>query len=393
MALQISTGLWLGSVTRMALAVFAVVALAAGCAAESGTGGAGLGSQGLRAGGAFSAAIDGGNFTVAYDGLEAKATMMHRINKDVGGLACVPSLSIEVARPDGSCKLQLDYQAGFAGEGLVLKTASFYAKSGIYQDDQLIQTIDCPGWATEPAKGVVVYTSTAGTGSLPMAPLGQPNAGLTEATLRGVTLKPTFAGPLTMRFKGRTFDVDLSKITFTGDVVSKGDENVACVKTFHDFPQWELKDINPGSPGFDTTYGLDAFKGKKVVVALVSDWCASCIAQAADMQKLQDEANASGKSDVVMLVINDKASNTPKALTAKVKTIPVFQDNGAVDAWAKMNAPFAGKFAGSQIRNSGYGYANNGKNIMYFAPNGSGSLDLTAFQNAVRTVINAKDEE
>jgi len=198
---------------------------------------------------------------------------------------------------------------------------------------------------------------------------------------------------VTMVFKGRKFDMDLSKLTFDGDIASTGDENVQCVKTFHDFPKWELEDINPGSPGYKTTYGLDAFKGKKVVVALVSDWCNSCRSQTELMQKMQDEAIAAGKGDVQMVVINDKQKSDPSQLTKLAKSIPIFQDVAGVDAWTKMNEGQATKFKGSEIRNSGYGFAKNGAPIMYFAPNGTGSLNMTEYRNAVQAVINAKDEE
>jgi thiol-disulfide isomerase/thioredoxin len=377
--------------SRFATLTVALAAMALS-ACDSTEGGGGLAATPLTATGSFSGKIDNADWSVDYTGLKASATMTHRINKDPGGLACVPSLAIEVAKADGTCKLELKYEAGFAGEGLVLKEVNFHAKSGIYQDGQLIQTLPCEGWATEPAKGVVVYSSTSAEGTMPMSPLGQPEAAKTSATLRGWNLKPTFAGPATMVFKGRKFTMDLSKLSFQGDVVSEGSETVQCVKTFHEFPQWELKDINPGSAGYNTTYGLDAFKGKKVVVALVSDWCSSCLAQAELMQKMQDEAKAKG-SDTVMMVINDKQSSKPSALTSKVKDIPVFQDVGGVDAWTKMNAEHAGKFAGSEIRNSGYGFAKNGASIMYFAPNGSGSLNLTEYRGAVQVVIDAKDDE
>jgi thiol-disulfide isomerase/thioredoxin len=377
-------------------ALVATLSLALAATAVSGcetTAGATAVNAPLTAKGSFSGKIDNADWTVSYDGAKATATMSHRLNKDPGGLACVPSLTLEVAKADGTCKLQLNYEAGFAGEGLLLKEVSFYAKSGIYQDDVVIQTLPCEGWATEPAKGVVIYKSTDVEGSLPLNPLSQPEAGMTTATLRGMKLNPTFNGPTTMVYKGRKFSVDLSKISFEGDIVSEGNETVQCVKTFHDFPQWQLKDVNPGSEGYDTTYGLDAFKGKKVVVALVSDWCGSCRAQTELMQKMQNEANSSGHGDTVMVVINDKQSSNIKDLTNVAKSIPIFQDVGGVDAWTMMNESHKGKFSGSAIRNSGYGFAKNGAAIMYFAPDGTGSLNLTDYRTAVQTVINAKDDE
>ncbi len=37
-------------------------------------------------------------------------------------------------------------------------------------------------------------------------------------------------------------------------------------------PTWKLEDFQPKSPGFKKTYGLDGFKGKVTVVALLSGW-------------------------------------------------------------------------------------------------------------------------
>ncbi|MSQ83404.1 MAG: redoxin domain-containing protein [Myxococcales bacterium] len=379
------------------IAVILPVTLAVGgCVAANGGSGATAGAVAagapLVATGGFTAEIDKGSFTVDYTGLTAKAVMQHRINKTAGGLACVPTAVIEVAQADGTCKLQLNFEAGFAGEGLLLKTASFTAKAGIYQDKALIQTLPCKGWTTEPAKGEVIYASAVAEGSLMLPPLSQPEAGMAKATLKNKALAMVFTKPTTMVFQGRKFTVDLSKISFKGDITSEGSDSVQCVKTFHEFPQWELMDINPGSKGFNTKYGLDAFKGKKVVVALVSDWCGSCLSQTKMMQDLQDKATAAGK-DAVMIVINDKQKSKPEALTAKAKDIPIFQDEAGVDAWNRMNKGHEGKFSGSGIRNSGYGFAKNGEPIMYFEPNGVGSLNLTDFEKAVQTVLNAPDEK
>lgn len=37
-------------------------------------------------------------------------------------------------------------------------------------------------------------------------------------------------------------------------------------------PTWKLEDFQPKSPSFKKTYGLDGFKGKVTVVALLSGW-------------------------------------------------------------------------------------------------------------------------
>jgi hypothetical protein len=37
-------------------------------------------------------------------------------------------------------------------------------------------------------------------------------------------------------------------------------------------PSWQLTDYQPESPGFGKTYGLEAFRGKVTVVALLASW-------------------------------------------------------------------------------------------------------------------------
>jgi hypothetical protein len=39
-----------------------------------------------------------------------------------------------------------------------------------------------------------------------------------------------------------------------------------------EMPTWKLEDFQPKSSGFKKTYGLEAFKGKVTVVALLSGW-------------------------------------------------------------------------------------------------------------------------
>ncbi len=347
----------------------------------------------LTATGGFAASIDNTDVTVSYKGLKAVATMTHQINKDPGGLACVPALTVSVAQPDGTCKLELEYQAGFQGEGLQLKGVKFWARAKVAKADGSSELALCPGWSSkEPSSSEVIYASVGAAGSLPLEALGQPEAGMAKAILRNRTLQPQFGGIVNMKYLGRHFNVDLAQIAFKGDITSIGDEKAQCVKTFHDLPAFQLQDINPGSPFYNTSYGLEAFKGKKIVVALVSDWCASCRSQAQLMQKLQDQANNTGHSDTVMVLIADKQSSNPADLIKMVKTIPVLQDTAQVDAWTKMNEGHASKFKGSEIRNSGYGFAKNGSPIMYFQPSGNGNLDLGAFEKAVNTVVQAADD-
>ncbi len=67
------------------------------------------------------------------------------------------------------------------------------------------------------------------------------------------------------------------------------------------WPTWQLKDVNPNSAGFDTTYGLDTWAGKRVFVVLLSQ---------ADLQSEQfaaDVANVASTSTAVVFIVNTTA--------------------------------------------------------------------------------------
>lgn len=346
------------------------------------------GPQPMVAMGSFTASIDGGNFTVDYAGQAAQALAGHKLNSSPLGLGCFGKLQISVQKPDGTCRLDIVFGPGAPGQGLQFESAAFHAK----QAQAGGAAKDCLGWTKEPASGAVVYQSVGGTGDIAMPPLAQPGAGQSKATIPDVTLQPKLTAPVTMKYLGRSFKLDLSGLTFGGDLQSLGTAQMLCEKVVPPMtalPAFTLQDINPGSPGYNTSYGLQAFAGKKIVVALVSDWCNSCLAQAKMMQQLQDSAVSQGKTDVQMVLVADKQKSNPANLTKQVKNIPVLQDTAAVNAWAILNEKHVGKYKNSEIRNSGYGFAKDGTEIMYFAPSGTGSLNLTAFQQAAQKVINS----
>ena len=349
------------------------------------------GPKPLTAKGGFTTTIDGGLHGVDYAGMAATASMVHRLTTAPNEVGCVTALDISVAQPGGSCRLDLSFVVGYAGQGLRLETVRFHARTALMQDGQVISTLPCKGWTDEPSSGPVVYESQGPEGTISISPLPQPLASQAVATLPDQNLTITLDAPIVMKFGARTFSLNLSTLQFEGLLTSNGNAAASCVKQGTPLPDWVLLDVNPGSKGYKNTYGLSAFQGKKVVVTLVSDWCNSCRAQAQLVQKLQNQVDNSGKADTQLVLIADKQKSNITQLTKLVTNVPIFQDTSAVNAWTVMNKPHAGKFQGSAIRNSSYGFAKNGKDIMYFAPNGSGGLNLTAFQNAVMTVINAAD--
>lgn len=67
-----------------------------------------------------------------------------------------------------------------------------------------------------------------------------------------------------------------TKADARGDSLLADADPLACVpdKTCvgATMPTWQLQDFQPKSPRYGNTYGLEAFKGKVTVVALLSGW-------------------------------------------------------------------------------------------------------------------------
>ncbi len=350
---------------------------------------ANIGPPPLAAKGGFQASLGGSQLGVDYSGVAVSALTVHHQNADPSGVGCIATVQLTMAKPDGSCRLDLAFASSNDGLGPRLKSLSFHTRTAILNQGAATKVLPCAGWPAESTEGPVVYEGQAPQGSIGLTSLAQPLAGQAVATLLNQHVQVALDAPVAMIGAGKQFTLTLTSLAIQGTLESIGNPNASCGKPAFALPKWSLADVNPGSAGYQKTYGLEAFKGKKVVVVLVSDWCNSCLAQASSTQKLQDQIDQSGKADTQLVLIADKAKNNLGNLTKRIKNVPLFADTAAVDAWGKMNAPHAGKFKGSAIRNSAYGFAKNGQEIMYFAPSGSGSLNVTAFEQAVQKVIKA----
>lgn len=243
----------------------------AGGATEEG----GASSQALTAVGALTTNLDDESVTLDYDGMVATAVVNHKMSSTPDGYACITEASVSVAKDDGSCAFELKYRPGFEGEGLVLRSAEFHAKKGIIQDGVVIDTIPCMDWPTESASGEVIYTMSEGVGGINLSPISAPGSTQPEVSLTGATLTPT--GNVTMKFRAagssaKEFTLDLSELTFEGDVLSTGVSEGECARYFEPYPDWELTDVNETSEFHQETFGLHRYKGKIVVVLLSAAW-------------------------------------------------------------------------------------------------------------------------
>lgn len=351
----------------------------AGAGAEAGDEGAAFATQPMTATGALTTTIDSKEIAIDFTGMKADVTMSHRINTDADpkAVSCRPLVTIAASLPDGTCKLELTFKAGFAGDGLHLATAKFYAKTGVYQDDKLIATTPCAAWVKEPAKGEVIYVNSAGDATMGLTPLAKPYASQAKATIPGVFLQPQ--GIVKMKYLGRSFDLDVGKLSFKGTAVSTGSNDIECVKAFHDFPAWQLPDVQPkDTAGFGATFGLSSYQGKRVILLMGAGWCESCKEQAKVMDKVATELQTAGRADVQMVAITDPA---PPLLSEKC-SFPVFKGDWAVHTMTNADGSV---YKGH--KNDAFAYDYDGRLMGFFQ--GDGTVYTNLFEDFVRKNVNA----
>lgn len=95
-------------------------------------------------------------------------------------------------------------------------------------------------------------------------------------------------------------------------------------------PAWMRVDVQPKSARYQQTYGLEAFRGKTVVVVLLEGFCPFCQSNSTLAQQLDDELKAEG-FDAQVLVLADANGSE---FTSKI-ALPVFNDPDK-SAWREM---------------------------------------------------------
>lgn len=363
------------------------------CVASKGASATATGVQGLVATGGFSTKNpDGKDVKLDYAAADVTVTMTHKQTAD--GIACVPQLTITAELPTTTssglaahmCKFQLDFNAGFAGEGLILTGAKFYARQGLYANGgkDLVTAIDCAAWAsTEPAKGEVVYEMVASQNppTIGMSAIDQPYANQTEAVMNNQFLKPS--GTATMKFKGRQFSIDLGTFSVKGDVTSHGDPNLACAKTYHDLPNWQLPDVNPASAGYNATYGLDTFHGKRIILDMGAGWCAACLAQADVATKIKKTLDAAGRTDIAFVQLCDVSQ--PEEM-AKHTEEPLLKGDWTIH---KQTMPDGKTHVGS--KSDAFAYDYDGRLMGFFE--GNGTVYTDSYEEFINHVISAPKDK
>jgi hypothetical protein len=104
------------------------------------------------------------------------------------------------------------------------------------------------------------------------------------------------------------------------------------------YPAWEREDIQPQSPRQGETYGLEAFRGRTLVVVLLEGYCTFCRSNVVVAEDLQATLRAEGR-DVEIVVLSDANAADFSARTR----LRLFRDaQPGRPAWQAMR-PGAGK--------------------------------------------------
>jgi thiol-disulfide isomerase/thioredoxin len=99
-------------------------------------------------------------------------------------------------------------------------------------------------------------------------------------------------------------------------------------------PGWALEDFQPLSERFRETYGLEAFRGSVVLVALYAGWCNTCQGAAYQLNDLVKQWQDEGLNLKAIALNAANALYDQQALIDRWEH-PLFQDTERVDAFGQ----------------------------------------------------------
>lgn len=170
-----------------------------------------------------------------------------------------------------------------------------------------------------------------------------------------------------------------------GDGSSAGDFDAGPAETAIGpaLPTWKLKDINPASAGYGTTYGLEKFAGKRTILGMWAGWSAAAIAMADVASPFAENLPAEAASKVAFAAI--VAPSQPELLLTHVGAMPLF-----VDAWSNHTfiAP-DGEHTAEIADVLAYGV--DGRLIGWFE--GNGTVYTKTFGEFLQAVVAAPDSQ
>ena len=142
---------------------------------------------------------------------------------------------------------------------------------------------------------------------------------------------------------------------------------------------WSATDFQPKSARFNQAYGLEAFRGKTVLVGYLSAWCPYCRAQAGLLEKLKGELAAEGATDIEILVVNSEDAAGDQANFVAVTSFPLLQDTATTLVFRKQRTQ----------KDDVAIYDREGKLLQFFGPGTARDLQRPEVYDAMKAALKA----
>lgn len=138
-------------------------------------------------------------------------------------------------------------------------------------------------------------------------------------------------------------------------------------------PSWQREDVQPQSPRFGQTYGLEAYAGQAIAVVLLEGFCTFCRSNSLVAETLQNNLAAEGLAAQIVILGDGNA----KEFASRVG-LPIFRDGDGA-AWSAMR-PGASK-------HDTFVFAPNGERTFFWQ--GSYQGDATRWTEEVGAALRA----
>jgi hypothetical protein len=146
------------------------------------------------------------------------------------------------------------------------------------------------------------------------------------------------------------------------------------------YPTWEREDVQPQSRRFGQVYGLEAYRGRAVVVVLLEGFCTFCQGNVVIAEQLQTQLKAE-RRDIDVVVLGDANADEFVRRTA----LPLFRDGTpGRQAWQAMRS--------GASKHDTFVFAPNGERTFFWAGSYTGDANrwTTEVGAAARAVAPAR---
>jgi hypothetical protein len=162
-----------------------------------------------------------------------------------------------------------------------------------------------------------------------------------------------------------------SGATTDGSSAGSGETGEGTTGTQYALPKWEREDVQPKSARTGQVYGLEAFRGKTIVVTLFEGFCTFCKSNSLLAEELQNELAAEGLDVVSAILADPNASEFASRVS-----FPIFRDADG-SAWKEMRP--------QAIKHDTFVFGPDGKRTFFLA--GSSQGDPANWKTTVGSAV------